>query len=134
MACKHFENSGQKAAVILGDSLLQVGPAMAAIYKSGKMEEYRKAHNLPPFAEAMRERMYVTFEIDFFGEHMPAYDGKVILLHALKKKAPFDNSAIWKAKASCLHIIPVDYTHDEICVDNPNTLPFWAEAVEQIEK
>ena len=128
MACKHYERTGQQAGVILGDTLLRIGPMFGAIYKAGKLEEFRKAHNMEPIAEAMRERMFTTFEIDFYGEHIPPYDGQVVLLHALKSKSPFDNAALWQEKASRLHIIPVDFTHDEICVDNPQTLPYWEEA------
>lgn len=134
MACKHYERTGQQAGVILGDTLLRIGPMFGAIYKAGKLEEYRKAHNMGPIAEAMRERMFTTFEIDFYGEHIPPYDGQVVLLHALKNKSPFDNAALWQEKASRLHIIPVDFTHDEICVDNPQTLPYWEEGVELIEQ
>ena len=134
MASKHYESTGQKAAVILGDSLLRIGPMMGAIYKAGKLEEYQKAHHLPPIAEEMRERMFTTFEIDFYGENIPPYDGLVILLHALKSQSPIDNAGLWKEKASNLHIIPIDFTHNEICVDNPETLPYWEEGVELIEQ
>ena len=134
MASKHYESTGQKAAVILGDSLLRIGPMMGAIYKAGKLEEYQKAHHLPPIAEEMRERMFTTFEIDFYGENIPPYDGQVILLHALKSQSPIDNAGLWKEKASNLHIIPIDFTHNEICVDNPETLPYWEEGVELIEQ
>lgn len=128
LACKWAAEKGQKPAVVMGDSILVDGPKFARLYKEGK-------NNMQNVEEAMRERLKVTLEIDYFGENIPPYDGQVILLHStLPSRTGLDNLAAWRTHASNLHIIPIALTHNEICVDNPLTLPCWEQACDMINK
>jgi len=132
MACKHFEKTGMKAAVIMGDTLLGIGEKLGQIYMAGQLEEFEKSVN-NRIEDHMRERMITTFKLDFYGERMPEYDGKVVILHStIVVKPGYDNLALWRQHASNLNVIPLSYTHNEICVDNPETLPYWEKAIAMI--
>ena len=137
MAAKWQKERGQQPAVIMGDTVLIGVPAMGKAILDGELDQYIEENHLPKevFNESFKHRITIVAQLENRGYKQPAYQGRVVLVHANLPSvvSDGDNVANWRRVLPQLEVVDVDYPHNIICCDSPETLPTWKQLFDEIK-
>ena len=129
MADKWQKERGQQPTVIMGDTVMVGVPAMAHAILNGELDKYIEDNHLPKevFNESFKQRITIVAQLENRGYKLPAYKGRVIIMHAQISTGAYegDNLARWRNVIPQLEVVGVDYPHNIVCCDSPETLPIW---------
>ena len=137
MAAKWQEDRGQQPTVIMGDTVLVVRSAMSYALLNGTMDQFIEQNHLPRevFNDSFMHRLTITAQLESRGYRGHAYQGRVVLVHANVPSvvSDGDNVASWRRILPQLEVVDVDYPHNIICCDSPETLPTWKQLFDEIK-
>ena len=137
MADKWQKERGQQPAVIMGDTVMVGVPAMAHAILNGELDKYIEENHLPKevFNESFKYRITIVAQLENRGYKLPAYQGRVIIMHAQISTGAYegDNLARWRRVVPQLEVVGVDYPHNIVCCDSPETLPIWQKLFSEIK-
>ena len=87
------------------------------------------------FNDSFMHRLTITAQLESRGYRGHAYQGRVVLVHANVPSvvSDGDNVASWRRILPQLEVVDVDYPHNIICCDSPETLPTWKQLFDEIK-
>ena len=136
MAAKWQEERSQQPAVIMGDTVLVVQSGMSYALLNGTMDQFIEQNRLPRevFNDSFMHRLTITAQLESRGYRVPAYQGSVVLVHAMEPPHVYDgdNVARWRHVLPQLEVVAVDYPHNIVCCDSPEMLPTWKQLFDEI--
>lgn len=129
---KYAADTGKKPVIIMGDSHLDKKDYLARD-AGAIIHTMLKRYENSPLAALIEKKVRLVEKMQRNSGKMPEYEGRVILLNALKTAVTPGNEhniSLWRQIAPNLEVIDMDYEHEELSIDQ-NLIPFYNELLKR---
>lgn len=129
---KYAADTGEKPVIIMGDSHLDKKDYLARDARA-IIHIMLKRYENSPAAALIEKKVRLVGRMQRNCGKMPEYEGRVILMNALKTAVTPGNEhniSLWRRIAPNLEVIDMDYEHEELS-SNQKLIPFYYELLNQ---
>ena len=129
---KYAADTGKRPVVILGDSHLDKKDYLASDARA-ILHTMLKRYENSPLAALIEKKVRLVEKMQRNSGEMPEYEGRVILINALKTAVTPGNEhniSLWRRIAPELEVIDMDCEHEDLS-SNQNLIPFYNELLKR---